>query len=668
MDEYSESGADVTPDVEPVETSADYTDDSSADCVENVAGFDEDVDFSKEVPSEDGGDWPEDEDDDWEEDFEEGSIEDDFEEGLDEQTKDDFEEEIDEQVEDVSGEGAEDSAEAAVWEGGFSEDTDDAFEERDVVAEEEDDLSDEGFEGESADAESDESESDDVADVADGVDAEEDSSLGDLSEESQEDELEEAPEDVADKTDDCDDESEDGEAGDFDDEMISDDEEACDDEASDNEEAVSLDEDSGEGMDEEDELVEDEEPLEDELGQEDEFADFEEDITDEAEHVDGEGDLSEPDEGLLEEDEPDTVDWTDSSPTEVSDEHAADAEDVPDQADVIDITSSKTDDERVMGKRPRRDDVAVNSDLPESSVTTADGANDVSDVMAKSTATDASEPLNVNDMTQEEAYRHLSQYMNEHNYGRDDFSTYSMDPTWRNLQRKAFPDYEMPDMPHDEAQKMLSDYMNEHNYGKDDFFTYSQDEKWHELQRYANPEYELPPLFHRRSVDVNDVRDIEKVNPYYSEGSEWKENCQRCVPAYELRRRGYDVEALPIPNPLGPDDLCYQPFSAWVNPDIRTAKGTGLEDIESSMREWGDGARAQIVVKWNKVDEGHTFIAEQRNGRTAFLDPQDPSEDARGFFELRDGFPLIEEGSVSFCRIDTLEPSSRIFDACKGRE
>ena len=34
-------------------------------------------------------------------------------------------------------------------------------------------------------------------------------------------------------------------------------------------------------------------------------------------------------------------------------------------------------------------------------------------------------------------------------------------------------------------------------------------------------------------------------NPHYREGREWQQNCQRCIYAYEMQRRGYDVEALP---------------------------------------------------------------------------------------------------------------------------
>ena len=90
----------------------------------------------------------------------------------------------------------------------------------------------------------------------------------------------------------------------------------------------------------------------------------------------------------------------------------------------------------------------------------------------------------------------LSDYMNDHNYGPGDFSTYSKDPAWRDLQKQAFPDYELPpiaDTPK-EAFDQLGAYMSDHNYGPDDFATYSQDPTWRELQQIAFPDYELPPL------------------------------------------------------------------------------------------------------------------------------------------------------------------------------
>lgn len=89
------------------------------------------------------------------------------------------------------------------------------------------------------------------------------------------------------------------------------------------------------------------------------------------------------------------------------------------------------------------------------------------------------------------SFEKLSEYMNEHNYGPDDFASYSQDPVWRTLHREVYPDYEMPELSQENARTQLSEYMNEHNYGIDDFETYSQDPVWRELHGAAYPDYEM---------------------------------------------------------------------------------------------------------------------------------------------------------------------------------
>lgn len=97
------------------------------------------------------------------------------------------------------------------------------------------------------------------------------------------------------------------------------------------------------------------------------------------------------------------------------------------------------------------------------------------------------------------SYDNLSGYMSDHNYGMDDYDTYSQDPVWRDLHRKEFPDSELPPLTQESAKSQLYDYMTEHNYGQDDFNTYSQDPKWRDLQSAAFPDYELPPLVEEKS-------------------------------------------------------------------------------------------------------------------------------------------------------------------------
>lgn len=153
--------------------------------------------------------------------------------------------------------------------------------------------------------------------------------------------------------------------------------------------------------------------------------------------------------------------------------------------------------------------------------------------------------------------------------------------------------------------------------------------------------------------------DLKECNPNYNLARQWKVNCQRCVPTFEMRRRGYDVTTLP--RGKGWDTLSYNPFQVWKNPEVIRTSGNGMREIETQMSKWGEGSRAEIVVMWKGAPSGHAFFAERVNGKTRFYDPQNGSADVSKYFER------VEPGSVRFCRIDNLEPNEKINDCCKWR-
>ena len=150
---------------------------------------------------------------------------------------------------------------------------------------------------------------------------------------------------------------------------------------------------------------------------------------------------------------------------------------------------------------------------------------------------------------------------------------------------------------------------------------------------------------------------LSDANPRYDEGEEWQVNCQRCVPAYEMRRRGFDVSATSCGDDLDP--LSYNPFDIWEEPDVISCPDDDESFIVDEMSQWEDGARAQVVVMWAEGEGGHAFIAEKVNGEIRFVDPQ------TGDAECSDYFKEVEPGTSRFCRIDNLQPSERILECCK---
>lgn len=164
--------------------------------------------------------------------------------------------------------------------------------------------------------------------------------------------------------------------------------------------------------------------------------------------------------------------------------------------------------------------------------------------------------------------------------------------------------------------------------------------------------------FDRKARIFTVEEDIKATNPNFStKERKWTHNCQRCVPAYEMRRRGYNVTVKPRP-PGNSDELALRPWNAWNS--VRPQTYRDKDDIEKTMAAWGDGARAQIVCVW-KTGGGHTFIAEQQNGKTVFLDPQTGSMDCAWYFSQ------VRAGAIKnvFYRIDKVSPTGLIGECCK---
>ena len=163
-------------------------------------------------------------------------------------------------------------------------------------------------------------------------------------------------------------------------------------------------------------------------------------------------------------------------------------------------------------------------------------------------------------------------------------------------------------------------------------------------------------------------RDVANTNPAFNSGNPgYKQNCQRCVAAYEMRRRGYDVIAKSaVVNENGllsrKDPLYFKWDKIFSGARFLHCQGEdgGLEDIIAKMDIWGDGAVAEINVQWNAT-EAHVFIAERINGAVRFVDPQNGNTDCSSYFTN------AINGATMVARIDNLEPTELIEKCIKNR-
>lgn len=145
------------------------------------------------------------------------------------------------------------------------------------------------------------------------------------------------------------------------------------------------------------------------------------------------------------------------------------------------------------------------------------------------------------------------------------------------------------------------------------------------------------------------------ANPYYSDDyREFSENCQRAVFAYELRRRGYDVEALPT---YESDEM--PAGGRWMSAlkglkpvDVgRTTENATIKNIEKQMASWGEGARAIVRVKWAGGNSGHVFNAEWHNGRLYVFDAQS-NRRTTGVNYLKEHLPYTTLSRTQLVRVD----------------
>ena len=129
-----------------------------------------------------------------------------------------------------------------------------------------------------------------------------------------------------------------------------------------------------------------------------------------------------------------------------------------------------------------------------------------------------------------------------------------------------------------------------------------------------------PPMDYREAA--------EKANPNFHVDTAYQINCQRCVPIYELRGRGYPVTAMPKRNQYdGKANACLYGYECFDSPQVKGVWGRhpvlNKTDLLKALKDLPDGARVGIIWAWpGKSRSGHTTVCEKINGKLVFMDPQ----------------------------------------------
>ncbi|MDF1487704.1 toxin glutamine deamidase domain-containing protein [Tessaracoccus sp. HF-7] len=215
-----------------------------------------------------------------------------------------------------------------------------------------------------------------------------------------------------------------------------------------------------------------------------------------------------------------------------------------------------------------------------------------------------------------------------------------------------------------QAQEMTSAVLGEASSGVASGGGRGDDEEW-----YTPKAQSAAWLSELPRVEESREESLKRANPKYRDFSqglsaafnaigllessgEWRNNCGYAAIAYDMRRRGFDVEAKPDLN----GDTYMNLAAAYADPVSgqpgeweTTGDKTATVD---RLTEYGTGARAMVVVEWEGRSGAHAFVAENVNGRIDFLDPQNPAGNADSYFDR------AEPGKVMVLRLDDLEPRS----------
>ena len=183
----------------------------------------------------------------------------------------------------------------------------------------------------------------------------------------------------------------------------------------------------------------------------------------------------------------------------------------------------------------------------------------------------------------------------------------------------------------------------------------------------------LPSLKLKTESTTKD-QDQGAINPMYDGITyEYSNNCSYCTMAYDLRQRGYDVEANPAdPNaPVLLEDIADWYDGAEVRDPMTLAEENGVsfetmtleqaaELMEQDLLEEGEGARGHFILYWANGG-GHDVIWEVENGELWLRDCQNNTK-------LKPINYIQYSCYFSYFRSDNIQPNAKCLKTVSNKK
>ena len=212
--------------------------------------------------------------------------------------------------------------------------------------------------------------------------------------------------------------------------------------------------------------------------------------------------------------------------------------------------------------------------------------------------------------------------------------------------------------------------MDEHKYKVRDLYERNHfrhrkiNGEWHYWRDDKNRSEEILPELNRKQVATTSDADMAACNPKYSKGGVYKNNCISCALAYDLRRRGYDVEAAPIDttsavNGSLPVQLGFYKGEKLETFEVPTDYASAKRRFTKTMLGYENGTRGMLRIRWKNGD-GHAAVWEVDDGSFVVRDPQNNT-----IVDLSDYVRRAK--TFYYFRTDNLEPTERTLQFVKNR-
>ena len=212
--------------------------------------------------------------------------------------------------------------------------------------------------------------------------------------------------------------------------------------------------------------------------------------------------------------------------------------------------------------------------------------------------------------------------------------------------------------------------MDEHNrnvgdlYKRNHFRRKKINGEWHYWRDDKNRSEEMLPDLKRKPSAMTPNDDMAACNRQYSKGGVYKNNCISCALAYDMRRRGYDVEAMPIDttsavNGSLPVQLGFYKGEKLETFEVPSNLDTAIKQFTKNVVRYGDGSRGILRIRWKNGD-GHATVWEVNNGSVIVRDPQNNT-----VVDLSDY--LRRAKTFYYFRTDNLELTNKVTEFVRNR-